>query len=87
MNAGLYLQVIGLALLLCGALVSAAWAVKRLRGFQRETGETIKVKAVKSLTYRSQLAVVEVSGQELLIGLGEGGPRLICKLGRKDEGT
>ncbi|NPB09144.1 MAG: FliO/MopB family protein [Thermodesulfobacteria bacterium] len=87
MSVGLYLQVIGLVLFLCGLLVLASWAVRRLRArTQGPLGESIKVKAVRPLTYKSQLALVEVLGEKILIGLGEGGPRLICKLeGKKDE--
>ncbi len=86
MSLGIYFQVIGSALLLCGLLVLAAWALKRLKTKgQGPLAEVIKVHAIRPLTYKSQLALVEVMGQRILIGLGEGGPRLICKLEGRDE--
>ena len=86
MSVGLYLQILGLAILLGGLLILAAWGLRRMRYPYRSSQELIKVKAVKPLTYKSQLAVVEIAGEEILIGLGEGGPRLICKLEGKSAG-
>ena len=82
---GLYFEILGLALALCGLLVLAGWLVRRLRGLRMgELSGAIEVKAVKPLTYKSQLILVEVLGHRLLIGVGEGGPRLICELEKKD---
>ncbi len=86
MSTGLYLQVIGLTLFLCGLLVLGAWAVRRLRARgEGPFSQAIKVCAIRPLSYKSQLALVEVLGEKILIGLGEGGPRLICKLEEKGE--
>ncbi len=80
-NLGVYLQILGLALALCGLVVFLAWVLRRLRGLNpKGLSGAIQIKAIKPLTYKSQLVLVEVLGQRLLIGLGEGGPRLICEL-------
>ncbi|NPA48415.1 MAG: hypothetical protein GXO20_00385 [Thermodesulfobacteria bacterium] len=80
----LYFQVLGLTLLLCGALVLVLWGVRRLRFGRAPSSEAIKLVAFRPLSAKSQLLLVEVEGQKLLLGLGEGGPRLICRLGKGD---
>ncbi len=80
----LYLEILGLTLLLCGALVLVFWGIRRFRWGRTSSPEVIKLLAFRSLSAKSQLLVVEVEGQKLLLGLGEEGPRLICRLGKDD---
>ncbi len=84
MNTATYFQIIGSVFLLCAFLVFAAWGIRRLQKSKGANSTRIKVKAIRSLTYKAQLALVEVEGEEILIGLGEGGPRLICRLEKRD---
>jgi len=87
MSAATYLQMIGLVFFFCGLLILGAWGLRRLQRARGPQGPEIKVKAVRSLTHKAQLALVEIEGEEILIGLGEGGPRLICRLGKKDASS
>ncbi len=80
----LYLEVLGLTLLLCGALVLFFWGIRRFRGVRGDSSQAIKLLALRPLSMKAQLLLVEVEGQKLLLGLGEGGPRLICRLGKGD---
>jgi len=84
-GAGLYLEVLGLALALCGLLILLAWGLRKLQGLgQAQSSGLIQIKASKPLGYKAQVVLLEVMGHNLLIGLGEGGPRLLCKLEDKD---
>ncbi len=88
MSIGTYLQILGLAFALCGLIVLGIWMLRRIRGIENgRFSRAIEIKAIKPLTYKSQLILVEVMGHKLLIGIGEGGPRLICELGGKTDET
>ncbi len=77
----LYLQVLGTALLLCAGVVFFLWLLRKSQLGRGKGSENIKFLAARPLSHKAQLFLIEVEGQKLLIGLGEGGPRLICKLG------
>lgn len=81
----LYLQVLGTALILCAGVVFFLWLVRRVQLGRRQGEETIKLLALRPLSHKAQLFLIEVEGERLLVGLGEGGPRLICKLGKGHE--
>ncbi len=84
-GAGLYLEVLGLALALCGLLILVAWGLRKLQGLsQQASAGLIQIKASKPIGYKAQVVLVEVLGHKLLIGIGEGGPRLLCELEDKD---
>ncbi len=88
MSIGTYFQILGLAFALCGLVILLMWALRRIRGFgEGKFSEAIEIKAIKPLTYKSQLVLVEVMGHKLLIGIGEGGPRLICEIGGRSDET
>ncbi len=84
-DLALYFRVIGTALFLCAGVVLFLWLLRKTRLSQGPGAEGIKILALRSLSHRAQLFLLEVEGEKLLIGLGEGGPRLICKLGKGDE--
>jgi flagellar protein FliO/FliZ len=73
------LVVIGLILALYGL------ARKRLQLFGRATGGVIRVVEMRSLNPRSTLALVEVRGQEFLLGIGASGIHLIAELSPEQE--
>ncbi len=83
-SVALYLEVLGLTLLLCGMLVFFFWGLRRLRFGRTNAPEAIKLIALRPLSTKAQLLLVEVEGKRLLLGLGEGGPRLICRLDGDD---
>ncbi len=81
-----YLQVLGMALALCGLLLLGAWLMRRLRGLQNQkSSELIQIKGIKPISYKAHLVLIEVMGHHLLIGVGESGPRLLCQLEEKKD--
>jgi len=67
-----------LALLLVVALVLvSAWALRRLQGLAPGGGGRIRVLAAVSVGARERLVVVEVGGEQLLIGVAPGQVRKV----------
>ncbi|AEH44067.1 flagellar biosynthetic protein FliO [Thermodesulfatator indicus DSM 15286] len=82
----LYLQVLGVTFILCALLVVGLWGLKRLKLTKGELAGEIKLLAYRPLNPKAQLALIEVFGEKMLIGLGENGPKLIRRW-KKDEKT
>ncbi|OAG28657.1 flagellar biosynthetic protein FliO [Thermodesulfatator autotrophicus] len=80
----LYLQVLGATFVLCALLVAGLWGLKRLKFTKGEMTGEIKLLAYRPLNHKAQLALIEVFGEKMLIGLGENGPKLIRRW-KKDE--
>lgn len=69
------------ALLVVVGLILALYGLARKRLlFTRVTGGVIQVVEMRALNPRSSLALVEVRGQEFLLGVGASGIHLIAEL-------
>ncbi len=69
------------ALLLVLALILAmAWLLKRLPGAGLRAADGLRVVASIPLGARERAAVVQVGGEQLLLGIGTGGVRLLHRL-------
>ncbi|WP_022852809.1 FliO/MopB family protein [Thermodesulfatator atlanticus] len=84
---GAYFQVLGMVFLLCAVLVACLWGVRRLKVSRGNSSEEIKVIAYRALTHKAQLALIEVFGEKMLLGLGEGGPRLIHRWSKNEKNS
>ncbi|WP_456433585.1 FliO/MopB family protein [Thermosulfuriphilus sp.] len=73
----------GLALVLA-TIIFLYYLAGRLRMIKGLKEGPIRLVALKTLTPKSHLALVEVAGRRLLLGVGEGGVRLIKDLGSED---
>lgn len=59
-------------LLMIGLIVGLAAMLKRMKGFQRHLPGAIKIVSVASVGARERLLLVEVGGQQLLVGAAPG---------------
>lgn len=73
-------RVIGGLVLVIGLVLLAYAATKRRGGlFQGNRGTAVKVLETKHLGPKKALALIEVRGEEMLIGIGNEGINLICR--------
>lgn len=76
------------ALLVVVGLILALYGLARKRLlFTRVTGGVIQVVEMRALNPRSSLALVEVRGQEFLVGVGASGIHLIAELSPEKKPT
>jgi len=74
------LRMLGGVGLVCAALSGVAYWVRRRRVSTNGTSTTIQVMAARSLGPRHRLAVVEVGGRTLLLGVGSEAINLLADL-------
>ena len=74
------------ALLIVIGLILVIYAIARRRlGLGTTSQGTIKIKEIKYLQPKISLALVEVGGRELLLGIGGGRIELLADLGRQKQ--
>ncbi len=73
------LQVTFGLLLVLGMIVGLAWAVARLGRLRPTSNATVRVIAAASVGPRERVAVVEVAGQWLVLGVAPGSVNLLDK--------
>ena len=69
MGAGSLAQVTLSLLLVLGAVFAAAWLVRRLRGLGGPGADAIRVVAATGLGPKERAVLVQVGGQQLLLGV------------------
>ncbi|WP_133479858.1 flagellar biosynthetic protein FliO [Cognatilysobacter segetis] len=68
-------------LLVIGLILGLGWLAKRMPGMQRGAGSSqLKVVASVALSPRDRAVVLDVGGQQLLVGVGPGGVRTLHTL-------
>ena len=67
-------------LLVLGLIVGLGWLLKRLPGSRFRQAEGLKVVASLTLGAKERVAVVEVNGQQLLLGITAGGISTLYQL-------
>lgn len=74
------------ALLIVIGLILVIYAIARKRlGLGTTSQGTIKIKEIRHLQPKTSLALVEVRGRELLLGIGGGRIELLADLGRQNQ--
>ncbi|QNN48048.1 flagellar biosynthetic protein FliO [Thermomonas brevis] len=66
--------------LVLGLIFGLAWLARRMPGVAGMRGNGLRVVASTALSARERLVVVEVGGQQLLLGTGASGTRLLHTL-------
>ncbi|HYV96330.1 MAG TPA: flagellar type III secretion system pore protein FliP [Gemmatimonadaceae bacterium] len=81
-------SMLGALALVLGLLFVAVALVKRAMPRLGRGGKVVELEVVQraSLGARQGLAVVNVSGRQILLGVGEGGVRFIAEIGKNDSG-
>ena len=70
-------------LLVIGLILGLGWLAKRMPGMNRGAGSSqLKVVASVALGPRDRAVVLDVAGQQLLVGVGPGGVRTLHTLER-----
>ncbi|GAB6197043.1 hypothetical protein PAGU2595_023620 [Lysobacter xanthus] len=68
-------------LLVIGLILGLGWLAKRMPGMQRGAGTSqLKIVASVALGPRDRAVVLDVGGQQLLVGVGQGGVRTLHTL-------
>jgi flagellar protein FliO/FliZ len=79
-TAGGLTQVTVSLVLVLGAVFAAAWLVKKLRGFGRFGAGQIEIVAEVALGTKERAVLVQVGGQQLLLGVATGRVNLLHTL-------
>ncbi len=80
------LQVTFGLLLVLGLIAGLAWAIARLGRLRPASNATVRVIAAASVGPRERVAVVEVAGQWLVLGVAPGSVRLLDKTAPQPTG-
>ncbi|MEO0317340.1 MAG: flagellar biosynthetic protein FliO [Pseudomonadota bacterium] len=81
------LQVTFGLLLVLGMIAGLAWAIARLGRMRPASNATVRVVAAASVGPRERVAVVEVGGQWLVLGVAPGSVNLLDKTAPQAAGT
>jgi len=73
-------------LLVLAAVFAAAWVVRRLRGFGNASSRAIQVIADAPLGTKERAVLIQVGGQQLLVGVAPGRVSLLHVLTEKVDG-
>jgi flagellar protein FliO/FliZ len=72
LGMGSVIQVAVMLLLVIGLILLMAWLVRRVGGFNLHGGQVIRIVAGLSISHRERLLLVDVAGQQLLLGVSPG---------------
>ena len=84
-GVGDYLQTLGGLLVVVGLIFAVAWFMRRMGGLQAGSGGALRVLSALPVGQRERIVLVQVGGEQVLIGVAPGSVRLLHTLERPVE--